>query len=114
MRRSDSMSTVCCSLVALLESEVSLLDEAELDAAGREQADHGLLALADDEHVAGAGGEVVAGVVLDVSNVEAGGVLLEVLEHADATDVVAADDEHLSAVLVLDEAFNFTSLEVKL
>lgn len=39
------------SLVALLESEVSLLDEAELDALGGEQGDDSLLALANDEHV---------------------------------------------------------------
>ena len=39
------------SLVALLESEVSLLDEAELDALGGEEGDDSLLALANDEHV---------------------------------------------------------------
>lgn len=44
-------------LVALLESEVSLLDEAELDALGGEEGDDSLLALADNEDVAGAGGE---------------------------------------------------------
>lgn len=102
------------SLVALLESEVSLFDEAELDAAGGEQADDGLLALADDEHVARAGREVVAVRVLDVRDVEAGGVLLDVLQHADTPDVVATDDQHLGTVLVLDEALDFASLEVQL
>ena len=39
------------SLFALLESKVSLLDEAELDTLGGEEGDHRLLALTDDEHV---------------------------------------------------------------
>ena len=52
--------------------------------------------------------------VLDVSNVEGAGVSLDVLEDTDTTDVVTTDDENLSAVLVLDEALNFTSLKVKL
>ena len=41
----------CGSLFALLESEVSLLDEAELDTLGGEEGDHRLLALTNDEHV---------------------------------------------------------------
>ena len=44
-------------LIALLESHVSLFDEAKLDASGREERDDGLLAFADDEDVAGSGGE---------------------------------------------------------
>lgn len=41
----------CCSFLALLESEVSLLDEAELDTLRGEKGDHWLLALTNDEHV---------------------------------------------------------------
>lgn len=52
--------------------------------------------------------------VLDVSNIERAGVTLDVLENTDSADVVTTDDEDLSAVLVLDEALNFTALEVKL
>ena len=104
----------CSLLLALLESEVALLDEAELDASGGEEGDDGLLALADDEDVAGAGGEGVAVGVLNVGNVEARGVLLDVLEHTDTTDVVTTDDQNLSAVLVLNEALNFASLKVEL
>jgi len=52
--------------------------------------------------------------ILDVSNVEGAGVTLDVLENTDSADVVTTDDEDLSAVLVLDEALNFTALEVKL
>ncbi len=57
---------------------------------------------------------MVAVGVLDVSNVEGAGVALDVLEDTDSADVVTTDDEDLSAVLVLDEALNFTALEVKL
>lgn len=102
------------SLFALLESEVALLDEAELDASGREEGDDGLLALSNDKHVAGAGGEVLAVCVLDVGNIEAAGVLLDVLEHADTTDVVTTNDQHLGTVLVLDEALHLPGLKVKL
>ena len=52
--------------------------------------------------------------VLDVSNVEGAGVSLDVLENTDTADVVTTDDEHLSAVLVLDEALNLAGLKVKL
>ena len=102
------------SLLALLESEVALLNKAELDASGREEGDNGLLALSNDEHVAGAGSEMLTVGILDVGNVEAAGVLLDVLEHADTTDVVSTDDQYLSSVLVLNEALNFTSLKVQL
>lgn len=52
--------------------------------------------------------------VLDVSNVEGAGVSLDVLEDTNTTDVVTADNEDLSAVLVLDEALNFAALKVNL
>ena len=49
-----------------------------------------------------------------MSNVEAAGVSLDVLENTDATDVVTTDDENLGTILVGDEAFNFTALKVNL
>ena len=52
--------------------------------------------------------------VLNVGNIEGAGVSLDVLEDTDTTDVVTTDDEHLGAVLVLDEALNFTALKVNL
>ena len=57
---------------------------------------------------------MVACGVLNVSNVEGAGVPLDVLEDTNTTDVVTTDNEDLSAVLVLDEALDFTSLKVKL
>ena len=52
--------------------------------------------------------------VLDVRDVEAAGVLLDVLEDTDSADVVTTDNEDLSAVLVLNESVDFTSLKVEL
>ena len=52
--------------------------------------------------------------VLNVGNIEGAGVSLDVLEDTNTTDVVTTDDEHLGAVLVLDEALNFTALKVNL
>jgi hypothetical protein len=49
-----------------------------------------------------------------VGNIEGAGVSLDVLEDTNTTDVVTTDDEHLGAVLVLDEALNFTALKVNL
>lgn len=96
------------------ESLVSLFDEGELNTLLGEEGDHGLLALTNNEHVVHSGSEVVASSVLDVSNIEAGGVLLDVLEDTDSSDVVTSDQEHLSAVLELNKALNFASLKVQL
>jgi hypothetical protein len=52
--------------------------------------------------------------VLDVGNIEAAGVLLDVLEDTDSADVVTTNNEDLSAVLVLNESVDFTSLKVEL
>ena len=52
--------------------------------------------------------------ILNVSNIEAAGMSLDVLEHADATDTVSTDNEDLSAILVLNEALNFSGLKVQL
>ncbi len=52
--------------------------------------------------------------VLDVSNVEAAGVALDVLENTDTTDVVTTDDDHEGTLLVLDDGLDLTALEVKL
>jgi hypothetical protein len=101
-------------LFGLLESEVSFLNEAELDAASGEEGDDWLLAFSDDEHVGWTGGEVVAIDVLDVSDVEAAGVLFDVLENTNTTDVVTSDDEDLSTVLILNEALDFSWLKVQL
>lgn len=98
----------------LLESDVSLLNEVELDAASWEESDDWLLAFTNDEYVVGSCGKCVSGSVLYVSDIEATGVLLDVLEHTDSSDVVTTDDQNLGSVFVLDEAINFASLKVEL
>lgn len=49
-----------------------------------------------------------------MSNVEAAGVSLDVLENTDSTDVVTTDDEDQGALLVLNEGLDLTVLKVKL
>ena len=49
-----------------------------------------------------------------MGNIEAAGVLFDVLEDTDSADVVTTDDEDLSTVLVLNESVDFTSLKVEL
>lgn len=49
-----------------------------------------------------------------MSNVEAAGVSLDVLEDADSADVVTTDDEDKRALLVLNEGLDLTVLKVKL
>jgi len=52
--------------------------------------------------------------ILDVGNVEAAGMLFNVLKNTNSTDVVNTDDQKLSSIFVLDEAFNFSSLKIQL
>jgi hypothetical protein len=52
--------------------------------------------------------------VLNVGNVEAARVLLDVLEHTDTTDVVTTNDQDEGALLILNEALYFAVLEVQL
>ena len=90
-------------LLGLLESEISLVEESELDSSGGEKGDDGLLAFTDDEHVVGTGSEGVTIGILNVGNIEGRGVLLDVLEDTDSADVVTTDDQNEGTVLILDE-----------
>jgi hypothetical protein len=56
----------------------------------------------------------VATGVLDVSNFVRTGVVLDVLEDTNTTDVVTTDDENGGAVVEFDNAVDFASLKVKL
>lgn len=77
------------------------------------EGDGGLL-VADHKDVANAGGEGLAAVVADVSDVEAAGVLLDVHEVTHSTDVVSAGDVAQLAGLVLDPRDDLVLLEVVL
>ena len=52
--------------------------------------------------------------ILDVSDIERARVSLDVLEHSDSADVVTTDDQNLGTIFVLNEALNFSGLEVQL
>ena len=52
--------------------------------------------------------------VLDVSDVEATGVLLNVLQNTDSTDVVSTSHDNLRAVFKLNQAFDLSGLKVQL
>lgn len=52
--------------------------------------------------------------VLDVSNVEGSGVLLDGLEDSDSADVVSSSEHHGGSVVELDYAAHLLGLEVEL
>ena len=52
--------------------------------------------------------------VLDVGDVEATGMLLNVLENTDSADVVTSSDQNLGSIFELDQALDLSSLKVQL
>ena len=52
--------------------------------------------------------------VLNVGNVERAGMLLDVLDNSDSTDIVASNGDDLGTVFVLDQSFDFAGLQVQL
>ena len=73
---------------------VPLSDERESLTVALGELDHGFLALANGEDVAKTGSEHLALGVLDVDDLVATGVVLNVHERTDTTDIVTANDEH--------------------
>lgn len=96
------------------ESLLSFFHESELDTSGGEEGDDGFLTLSNDEHIVDSGSEVAVVRILDVGNIERTGVLFDVLQDADSTDIVTTGGKNGSTILELDESINFSSLEVKL
>ena len=101
-------------MLLLGEALVEFLEDGLAHAVVLGQGDHGGVALADDEDVGQTGGEGVAGGVLDVDDLEAARVLLQLGDHADATDVSAARDLHQVAHLEGDSLDDLAGLEVDL
>ena len=95
-------------------SGISLLDEGKLDSTLSREGDQRLLALSDNEDVAETGGEGLTTGILNVGNLVGTGVVLDVLEDTDTTDVVSALDEDRGSVLEFDESVDLTTLKVKL
>jgi len=68
----------------------------------------------DAENVAETGGEGVALGVTDVGDLVGTGMVLDVLEDTDATNVISASAENLGVVLKLDDAVNGVGLQIEL
>jgi len=86
-------------LLSVLDSGVSLLGDGLSDTLLSWEADEGLAALAEEEDVASSGGELVAGGVLDVDDIEGSWVSLSGEDSTDSADVLTADDlAHVTGV----------------
>jgi hypothetical protein len=92
----------------------ALIDEGKADTLTLGEGNESVLAGTNAENVVEAGGEGVALAVLDVGNLVGTGMVLNVLEDTNTTNVVSADNEDGGTVLELDNGINFTSLEVEL
>ena len=97
-----------------LVAGVTLLNEGKSDSLASWEGDDWLLAIANNEDVRKTGGKGVAMGVLDVGDFVGTGVVFDVLEDTDTTDVVSAGSEDEGAVIEFDDSVNLTSLKVKL
>ena len=97
-----------------LVAGVTLLNEGKSDSLASWEGDDWLLAIANNEDVRKTGGKGVAMGVLDVGDFVRTGVVFDVLEDTDTTDVVSAGSEDEGAVIEFDDSVNLTSLKVKL
>jgi len=98
----------------VLDSGISLFGDRLSDALLAWETDQGLVALAQEEDVAGSGGETVAGAVLDVDNVEATRVSLTAGDGTNSTDVLTADDVADVAGVELDPVGDLAAADVEL
>mmetsp|Transcript_33645 Transcript_33645/g.56529 ORF Transcript_33645/g.56529 Transcript_33645/m.56529 type:complete len:273 (-) Transcript_33645:113-931(-) len=96
------------NLLALLQ----LVHDADLDTLSLGQRDHGLVAVADHEHVTHAGREVVASGVPDVADIEVALVLLAMHNGANATHVTTASHHDEVAQVELDELLDLVGGDV--
>ena len=82
-----------CSLF-VSESLFSFFNEVHLDTLAGEETDDGFLALSDNEDVTNSSAEGVSVGVLDMDDVKAAGVLFDVLDDTNSTDVVTSSDDN--------------------
>ena len=99
--------------VALL-ADSAFFDERKVDTLALGERNEGVLAGTNAENVVQAGGEGVVTSVLDVGNLVGTGVVLNVLEDTNTTNIVTTGDENGGTVLELDNRVNISSLEVEL
>ena len=95
-------------------SGVPLLDERKLLTVTLGELNQRLLALTDGEDVAETGGECLALGVLDVDDLVGTGVVLNMHEGTDTTNIVTSDNEDSSSVFEFNNAVDFAGLKVKL
>ena len=100
--------------LVLLLSHLLLLDDAELHSVALRQRHHGLVSLADDEHVAQTGGELVTRRIANVHNIEGSEVSVTVDDHSHTTNVVSLRDEAQVAHLELHMADHLVRLQIHL
>ena len=103
-----------CSLFLLGDFSVSLSDEGKLDTVTLGELDQGLLALTDDEAVGETSGEGGAVGVLDVDDLVGTGVVLDVHEGANTTDIVTGSEVAGGSVFEFNNTVDLTSLKVQL
>ena len=97
-----------------LVAGVTLLNEGKSDSLASWEGDDWLLAIANNEDVRKTGGKRGAMGVFDVGDFVGTGVVFDVLEDTDTTDVVSAGSEDEGAIIEFDDSVNLTSLKVKL
>ena len=93
-------------------SGVPLLDERKLLTVTLGELDQGLLALTNGEDVAETGGEIIALRVLDVDDLIGTGVVLNMHESTDTTNIVSSGNEDNSSIFEFNNAIDFASLKV--
>ena len=103
-----------CSLVIASDFSVSLGDEGKLDTVTLGELDQGLLALTNGEDVGETGGESGTVGVLDVDDLVGTGVVLDVHEGADTTDIVSGGQVDSGSVFEFNNTVDLASLKVKL
>ena len=96
------------------DSSVSLSDEGKLDTVTLGELDQGLLALADGEDVGEAGGEDLAVHILDVDDLVGTGVVFDMHEGTDTTDIVSGSEVDSGSVFEFNNTVDLASLKVKL
>ena len=100
--------------LVLLLSHLLLLDDAEPHSVALRQRHHGLVSLADDEHVAQTRGEFVARRIANVHNIEGSEVSVTMDDHSHTTNVVSLRDEAQVAHLELHMADHLVRLQIHL
>jgi hypothetical protein len=109
------------SFLILILSDVSarilgltFLNKRKADTLVLGEGDKGILTGTDHENVGKTGGERVTTGILNVSDLVGTGMVLNVLEDTDTTDIVTAGNENVGTVLLLDNRLDFVGLKVEL